>query len=63
TYDTWLHAHGTPTAIVKDMMGQKTLTMASHYNQSDHLTMLHFANKVTRPAEKYANHIANNHQK
>lgn len=63
TYDTWLHANGTPTAIVKDMMGQKTLTMASHYNQSSHETMLHFANKITRPAEKYANHIANNHQK
>ena len=63
TYDTWLHARGTPTAIVKDMMGQKTLTMASHYNQSDHLTMLHFSNKITRPTEKYANHIANQAQK
>jgi integrase len=60
TYDTWLHARGTPTAIVKDMMGQKTMTMASHYNQSSHETMLHFANKIVCPTEISANHIANN---
>jgi integrase len=59
TYASWMAAKGTPTSILKDLLGHSTLAMVNRYTHLGHQTLLEMANRMTPPFGKSANHIAN----
>ena len=59
TFATWAASKGTPTSVLKDLLGHSTLAMVSRYSHVGHQTLVEMANKITRPFGKDANQCAN----
>jgi site-specific recombinase XerD len=52
-------AKGTPTSVLKDLLGHSTLVMVNRYTHIGHQTLLEMANKISRPFGKDAKQYAN----